>query len=182
MKALIPLADGCEEMEAVILIDVLRRAEWEVTSASLTGGPITASRGVRLLADAAWDDLTPLQFDALILPGGGPGAQRLRQDARVLAAVRDFDRSEKRLVALCAGPLVLQAAGVLKGRKATCYPTLADQLTAATWRSDRVVVDGHIVTSQGPGTAMDLAIELIRLHQGMSEARRIADQILLGAD
>ena len=182
MNALIPLAEGCEEMEAVILIDVLRRASWEVTSASIATGPVTASRGVRLLADTAWDDIDPMKFDALILPGGGGGAERLRNDERVLAAIRDFDRSEKLLAAVCAGPLVLQAAGVLKGRKATCYPTLAEKLTDTSWRSDRVIVDGHVVTSQGPGTAMEFAVELIRLNQGMSEARRIADQLLLGTD
>lgn len=162
-NVLIPLAKGVEEMEVVILVDVLRRARLDVVTASLLDNPVTASRGVRLVPDKLWQDVNPAAFDALAIPGGAGGVDNLMNDPRVLDAVRDFDRAGKWIAAVCAGPLVLQKAGILAGRRVTCHPGVAARLTATPRLNDRVVVDGHLVTSQGPGTSFEFALTLVRL-------------------
>ncbi|MBP7829341.1 MAG: DJ-1/PfpI family protein [Kiritimatiellae bacterium] len=172
-KVLIPLAEGCEEMEAVILIDILRRAGWEVTAAGMEPGPVRCSRGVVLVPDAAWDEIRSETFDLLVIPGGGPGTQRLARDERVLAAAKAFHAAGKRIAAVCAGPLVLQQAGLLDGRQATCHPDVAPRLTRARHVNQPVVVDGVITTSRAAGTCFALALELIRQVDGESKVAAV---------
>ncbi len=176
MKILTPWANGLEEMEAVILVDMFRRAGWSVTAAGLEPGPVKASRGVRLVPDALWDETDPLSFDALVLPGGGPGAEALSRHAGVQDAIRRMAEAGKTVAAICAAPLALAAAGVLKGREATCYPTLAPKLEAAgaTYRDAPVVTDGVFVTSQGPGTCFAFALALIERLADAATARQLA--------
>ena len=178
-RVLIPLADGVEEMEAVILIDVLRRATWEVVSAGIAGRTVRASRGVVLVADAEWHAVDPMEFDVLAVPGGAAGADALSREQSVLEAVRCFAESGRLLAAICAGPLVLQAAGVLDGRRATCHPGVAARLTVTPRSAVRVVSDGNVVTSQGPGTAMELALALIARTDGAEAARAVAEGLVL---
>lgn len=176
---LVPLANGVEEMEAVIIIDVLRRAQWSVVSAGIDDGMITASRGVRLVPDKPWADIDPSAFDILMIPGGGPGVDRLLREPRLLDAIRSFQRAGKWIGAVCAGPLTLQAAGILNGKRATCHPGVADKFTATARLNDRVVVDGRIVTSQGPGTSMEFALTLVRLVDGDEKARALAQGMMM---
>lgn len=178
-KALVPLAEGCEEMEATIIIDVLRRAGWEVCVAGLQPGPVVASRGVKLLADRLWDEIDPNAFDVIALPGGNLGTENLRTDARVLAALRILHDAGKIVAAVCAAPLVLQEAGLLAGRKATCHPGAAARLTVTPRRDERVVIDGRIVTSQGPGTSFAFALALVALVEGEERAKEIARGLVL---
>ncbi|MCX6998551.1 MAG: DJ-1/PfpI family protein [Kiritimatiellaeota bacterium] len=178
-SALLPLADGVEELEAVAVLDILRRAGWRVVAAGLRPGPVTASRGVRLLPDANWDDLDLAAFDALVVPGGGRGVAALRQDARVRTAVRDFFERGKLVAAICAGPLVLQDAGVLAGRRATCHPDVAPELTATPCVDAAVVTDGRLVTSQGAGTALEFALALVALVDGAAQAEKVARSLAL---
>ncbi len=178
-SVLVPFADGLEEMEAVILVDVLRRAGVAVTTAGLTGGPVTASRGVRLLPDKAWDDIQPDAFDLLAIPGGAEGVNRLRADTRVLDTVRAFHSAGKWIAAVCAGPLVLQQAGILGGRRVTCHPGVATQLTATPRLDDRVVVDGRLITSQGPGTSFEFALALVQCLAGRGQAADLAKTLML---
>ena len=178
-RVLVPLADGVEELEAVTLIDVLRRAKWEVVSAGLAGPSVRASRGVVLVPDADWHAVDPMTFDVLAIPGGAAGADALSRDEGVLEAVRCFAESGRLLAAICAGPLVLQAAGVLDGRRATCHPGVASRLTVTARLPERVVTDGNIVTSQGPGTAMELARALIARGDGADAARAVAEGLVL---
>ncbi len=174
-NALIPLANGVEEMEAVIIIDVLRRARWNVMAATVESEVLTASRNVRLVADAHWDSLDPASYDILILPGGAGGVATLKTHAGVLAAVRLFARSpHKTLAAICAAPLVLQEAGVLHGCKVTCHPSVASGLADAFHINERVVVDGNLITSQGPGTSFDFALALVRKIEGAPNAEALA--------
>lgn len=179
MTVLIPLADGVEEIEAVTLIDVLRRAGLTVAvraiGQSLT---IQGSHTIKLLADRAWADKDALDCDALILPGGGPGTEALRQDARVLDVVRKRVAGERWVGAICAAPQVLQDAGVLAGRRVTCYPACRDGVSDAHWVDAPVVKDGMIVTSQGPGTAMAFALTFVGLLCGDDKRRAIADDLL----
>jgi 4-methyl-5(b-hydroxyethyl)-thiazole monophosphate biosynthesis len=177
MKILVPLAEGVEEMEAVIVMDTLRRAGFEVVGAGLKAGPLTASRGVRLIPDVTLDEVRALDFDAIVLPGG-KGVALLKQDARVLEAVRVLHQAGRWVCAVCAAPLVLQAAGILAGRAVTCFPGVADQLTAATRSDARVVVDGTLITSQGAGTSLEFALEIVRRLGGETLAQRVGREMV----
>ncbi len=179
MRAWVLLAEGVEEMEAVIVMDILRRGGWEVSGAGLKPGPVTGSRRVCLIPDATLDQVRPGAYDALIIPGGGPGVKHLCENPAVLEVIRQFDRAHRLIGAVCAGPLVLHAAGILKGRQVTCFPGCAPDPSDAVWRTDRVVTDGHIVTSQGPGTCFEFALTLLRIGSGQETARRVAEGLVL---
>lgn len=161
---LVPLAEGCEELEAVTIIDLLRRANIEVTAAGLESAPIKASRGVVLQADTTLDEALQQDYDMVVLPGGGPGADRLEADVRIRQLLIKMANSEKFTAAICAAPKVLKSAGLLDGKQATCYPGVLNTEDLPGLNTDqRVVQDGKVVTSRGPGTAMDFALQLIEL-------------------
>jgi len=166
-------------MEAVIIIDTLRRAGWTVESAGLESGPITASRGVKLLSDTEWSSLDPNQYDMLVLPGGTGGTQALSAHEGVLGAARRFVAEGKTVAAICAGPLVLQAAGILEGRKVTCHPSVKSDLTVPEVADDTVVKDGTVITSRGAGTAFAFALAIIESVDGAEAARTVADGLVL---
>lgn len=162
MKTLIPIANGSEEMEAVIIIDTLRRAEFDVTVASLTPGTIEASRGVKLEADVTWDEINPSDFDLLLLPGGFGGTEAFMQHAGVQQSIKDFNAAGKWFGSICAAALALNEAGVLQGKRFTCYPGVEAKLPPDIQPvNEIVVVDGHLITSQGPGTAFEFALKVI---------------------
>jgi protein deglycase len=178
--ALVPFAPGFEEMEGVIIVDVCRRAGWTVDTVGLAPGLVTASRGVRLQPDKDWARIDPLAYDVLILPGGAGGVDALSGDSRVLEAIRTFDRKGKWIGAICAAALALQAAGILKPPRAvTCHPAVAQKLTAVPRQSARTVVDGHLVTSQGPGTAFEFSLTLVRLIDGPEAADKLSRSMVL---
>lgn len=181
MNVLMPVADGSEEMEIVIVVDTFRRAKWKVVIAGLGAGAIRASRGVRLVPDEAWADIKPETFDMLVIPGGWEGVTALAKDERLLATVRAFMANGKWVAAICAGPLVLQAAGVLQGRRATCHPGVVGELTQTQRLNDRVVVDGRLITSQAPGTAFEFALALIRTVEGDRKADELAKAMVVNA-
>ncbi|HWA77971.1 MAG TPA: DJ-1 family glyoxalase III [Polyangiaceae bacterium] len=158
-NALLLLAEGFEETEAVTVIDVLRRAGIAVTVAALHASPVRGSHDIALVADTTLTDVQEQSFDALVLPGGMPGAKHLREDSRVLELVRRFVAAGKLTAAVCAGPTVLEAAGVLTGRRATSYPGHA--LPSAVYQEAAVVEDGPIVTSRGVGTSLEFALALV---------------------
>jgi len=176
-NVLVPIAHGTEEMEAVIIVDILRRAQWKVVLAGIEPGLLTASRGVRLMPDCHWDDIIPTEFDILMIPGGAPGVERFLQFQPLLDAIQVFYRDNKWLGAVCAAPLTLQAAGILDGKKATCHPGVANRLTVTPRLPAPTVVDGHIVTSQGAGTTFDFALTLVRLVDSPVKSKAIADTI-----
>ncbi|MBC8206784.1 MAG: DJ-1/PfpI family protein [Kiritimatiellales bacterium] len=178
-RVLIPVANGSEEMETVILADVLRRASWEVVLAGIQGnGPITASRGVRLVPDEQWEKLDLSTFDMLVLPGGLGGTEALCANDGVQEALRIFNIEELWIGAICAAPLALHKAGVLRKRAFTCYPGTEEKMKRADRSDDPVVVDGHIVTSQGPGTAIPFALKLIKLVDGAAAADKVASGMI----
>lgn len=161
---LIPLANGCEELEAVTLIDLLRRADFTVLTASLTDQhQVVGSRGVRIVADFTLEDVMYDDLDMMILPGGMPGATHLDDDPRIHAILKRLIQTEKAVAAICAAPLVLAHAGLLNGKTITCYPgvLLAGDWPEVTLSNDAIVIDGNILTSKGPGTAMDFALAII---------------------
>jgi 4-methyl-5(b-hydroxyethyl)-thiazole monophosphate biosynthesis len=177
---LVPVANGTEEMEAAITIDVLRRAQWTVVVAGVDDGLITAARGMRLMPDKAWNEIHPPDFDILMIPGGGPGVERFLKFEPLLKTIQDFYRDEKWIGAICAAPLTLQAAGILTKKNATCHPGIAARLICTPRLNQPTVVDGRIVTSQGAGTTFEFALTIIQLVEGPKKARAIADSIVLG--
>ena len=179
-RVLIPLADGVEEMEAVILIDVLRRAGWSVVTAGIRAGPVTASRGVVLVPDALWCGIDPAGFDLLALPGGGPGTEALMADGRVVAAVRAFLESGRPVAAICAAARVLDRAGVLGGKSYTCYPGVEARIGSGTRLDFPVVRDGLVHTSQGPGTAIVFALHLVAALESPGKAEALGRELVLG--
>ncbi len=161
MKALVPIANGSEEMEAVIIIDTLRRAEWDVTMAGLDE-TVTASRGVKIIPDTLFDQVNPADFDIILLPGWFGGTEAFIQHAGVQQALRDFNEKGKWIGAICAAALALNEAGILDGKKFTCYPGVEQKLPADIQpENEVVVVDDHLITSQGPGTAFEFALKVI---------------------
>lgn len=160
---LVPLAQGCEEVEAVTIIDLLRRANVDVVVAGLEEGPITASRGVVLVPDINLDEVLDRDFDMVVLPGGTGGAQRLEADARIAELLQRMAQNDRYIAAICAAPKALASAGILEGRRATAYPGTLDGLSGLTPSSAAIVQDGRVITSRGPGTAMDFALTLVEL-------------------
>ena len=170
-RVLVPLAPGCEEVEAVTIIDLLRRAKIDVISAGLDDQPVTASRGVRLIPDTNLDAALQQEFDMIVLPGGMPGMTNLKNDPRIIALLQKMAREGKYTCAICAAPAVLAEAGLLAGKAATSYPGFVDRMNLPdiTYKNDPVVTDGRVITSRGPGTAMDFALELIEALAGKAK-------------
>ncbi|MBU0673594.1 MAG: DJ-1/PfpI family protein [Proteobacteria bacterium] len=177
VKVLIPLAAGGEELESVTMINLFRRAGFTVVSAGLdvSRKPVKCARGTVIIPDATLDECLHDEFDLVALPGGQPGTDTLRKDGRILKLVRDQVAAGRYMAAICAAPMVLGEADVLSGRAVTCYPgTLDGQgFSDIDFRSDPVVVDGKIVTSKGPGTALDFALTLIELLAGVDTRRKV---------
>lgn len=176
---LVPIADGTEEIEAVTLIDVLRRAGAQVVVASVDDLQVRASRGVKIVADCRIDDCRDREFDLIVLPGGMPGAEHLRDDP-VLKALLARQREKGRLYgAICAAPaVVLEHHGLLRDRKATGHPGFIAQIPTAV--DEPVVVDGNCITSQGPGTAMAFALELVAVLFGREKMAAVAAPMVIG--
>jgi len=175
--ALVPIADGTEEMEAVTIINVLRRGGVQVTAASVSGRTVTGSRSVTLSADRLIGDCLDQTYDLIALPGGMPGAEHLR-DCKPLVEMLKKQKKEGRLIAaICASPAVALAAhGLLDDCKATGYPSMVEQLPQKG--EGQVVTDGNCVTSQGPATAIDFALELVRILRGQTIAGQVAKAML----
>jgi 4-methyl-5(b-hydroxyethyl)-thiazole monophosphate biosynthesis len=170
-RVLVPLAPGCEEIEAVTVVDILRRAGIEVITAGLEAGLVKASRGTVLVPDTELDQALRQEYDMVVLPGGMPGAEHLKNDPRIVALLQRMAATDRYVAAICAAPMALHAAGVLEGRRATSYPGVLDQLAGShRYEKQAVVTDGKVVTSRGPGTAMDFALALVELLAG--QARR----------
>lgn len=167
-SVLVPLAQGCEELEAVTVVDLLRRAGIEVITASLDAQPVRASRGMLLVADTTLDTALQQEFDMVVLPGGLPGADHLRDDPRVIDLVKKMAADDRYTAAICAAPRVLAHAGLLDGKRATSYPGALDidAVPDIDYQEVPVVTDGKVITSRGPGTAMDFALTLIETLAG----------------
>jgi len=176
-SALVLIANGSEETEAVTTIDVLRRSEVAVTVAGLDGLDVRASRGVNLRADVSLDAVVDQDYDLLVLPGGKEGAERLRDDPRVQSQLRRQNEAGRLIGAICAAPIALVAAGLLQDRQATSYPGFL-QSGDAELSEEAVVVDGNIVTSRGPATAMAFALTLVEQLCGRDAREQNAERLL----
>jgi len=175
ISVLVPLAQGCEELEAITVIDLLRRADIEVITAGLDNQVVVARRGTKLVPDTDLDSALEREFDMVVLPGGLPGADHLDSDNRIRFLLRKMADSGKFIAAICAAPKVLANAGLLENKNATGYPGSLDNLnlTNTIIRNEPVVRDGKIITSRGPGTAMDFALELIEVLVGQEKRNEV---------
>lgn len=178
-RVLVPLAEGFEEIEAVTVVDLLRRAGIEVVTAGLSPGAVTGSHGISLLPDMDLDAALEQPFDMVALPGGMPGAANLGADSRVLALLRLLADSGRFTAAICAAPGVLAKAGLLAGKRATCFPGfLGPENAPGTFvLEDAVVEDGKVITSRGPGTAIDFALAIIQRLEGVAVRREVESRL-----
>ena len=159
-KVLVPLAQGCEEIEAVTVIDILRRAGINVISAGLDAQPVHASRGVVLIPDTTLEEALLQDFDMIVLPGGQPGTNNLKADPRILNLLKRMSAEGHYVTAICAAPSILATAGLLDGKQATGFPGSLDSFAKVNQQPIAVVTDGKLITSRGPGTAIDFALTL----------------------
>lgn len=175
VRVLVPLAEGFEEIEAVTIIDVLRRADLDVVVAGLEPGPVTGSHGITLQPDKTLDEVDVAHVHAIVLPGGMPGTTHLAEDERVLEMVRLLDGGSRPVAAICAAPLVLAAAGIEEGHRMTSHPSVRDRLgRAEVVDTPRVVRSGQVTTSQGPGTSLEFALALVQQFLGAHQADKLA--------
>lgn len=179
-SVLIPLATGCEELEAITLVDLLRRAHIDVVSAGLAPGPVTCSRGTVLVPDMSLDEALKRDYDMIVLPGGQPGATHLEKDARIIQRLQAMAGKQQYVAAICAAPKVLAVAGVLSGKRATAFPGVLENTAPADFHLDAnsVVTDGKVLTSRGPGTAMDFALEIINVLVGQKKRDEVEDALV----
>ncbi len=175
---LLILAPGFEEIEALATVDILRRAELSVVVASTVEGAVTGRCGVRVVADTALEEVLAGEFRMVVLPGGAKGTENLRNDARVIELVKRHFFSGRYIAAICAAPTVLKACGIISGRRITSHPTVRDELKEAILCDDRVCVDRNIITSQGPGTALEFAFKLVELLRDKNTVERINQGVL----
>ena len=184
-KAIILLADGFEDVEAITPIDYLRRAGAEITIASVSGSLTVTSRwgGVKLIADNTLTELTLRgysEYDAVIVPGGMPGAVNLAASKETSSLLKDMAADGKLICAICASPVVvLSPLGLISGKKYTCYPGMEEKTKEGLWSGKSVVADGNIITSRAAGTAGEFAIAIIEKLFGEEAGKKIAESVLL---
>ncbi len=179
-KVLVLIASGFEEVETLSVVDILRRAEAEVVLAGVGGeSPIVGRSNVSLIPDTTFEEaMKKGPYDIIVLPGGLPNAYILRDDPKVLEAIKEQSDRDGYLAAICAAPVALARAGVLEGRCLTSHPTICDQLQKEGYLDSRVVVDGRVITSRSPGTALEFAFAIVRELYGDKTVEKVNEGVL----
>lgn len=173
------LADGFEEIEGLTVVDLLRRANAEVTTVSIMKEKvICGSHGIRVIADALFEEVDFEAADMLVLPGGLPGTTYLGEHEGLLTLLKKFDQEQRYIAAICAAPRIFGRLGFLEGRRAISYPAMEPELRGASIVREPVVVDGHVITSRGMGTAIDFALKMIEILFGKAEALKQRESIV----
>ena len=172
------VANGSEELEAITIVDLLRRANIGVTIVSIHQLAITCARKTKILADTLIDDIKEKHYNAIILPGGLPGADHLRDDPRVIQLLQKHYHAKQLVGAICAAPKVLEKAGLLDNKTATAYPGTLEAINnpAITISQGRVALAENVITSRGPGTAIDFALKIIE----QLTSQEVAEQVKAG--
>lgn len=179
-KILVCLAGGFEEMEAITITDVLRRAELEAVTVSFTGDlRVTGSHGITVLADQLSENTLFDEYAMIILPGGMPGAKNLKENEMLGQKILQFYDQGKSLAAICAAPMVLGELGILSGKSATCYPGYQQYLRGAHFKSQPVVEEGEILTANGPGAAVPFALKIVEKYRGREVAEMIGKKMMV---
>lgn len=180
MNLLVLLADGFEEVEALTVVDYLRRlGGLRVDMVSISGErEVRGAHDIRVLADDLIDRIDPRDYRGVVIPGGLPGATNLRDSEKVIDIVKYMDGERNLIAAICAGPIVLARAGVIAGRRITSFPGLEDEFKEATYVEDKVALDGHLITSRGPALALEFALEISNYLLGREKVEELKDSIL----
>ncbi len=177
-KVAIFLADGFEEIEALTVVDILRRAQIDIDMVSITGKrEVVGTHDIGVIADKLFEEVDFSSVDMLVLPGGMPGTNHLLDHEGLDQFLVDFNEQGKSLAAICAAPMVLGKKGLLKGKDATCFPGFEDDLIGAKHLDQDVVVDGNVITSKGMGTAIDFSLAIIKSIKNDEEASKMAETI-----
>lgn len=177
-KVIIPLAPGFEEVEALTVVDILRRAGADVVLAGTIKGVITGRNNIHVLADTTLNEAADGEYAMVVLPGGALGTENLLKDERVKNLITKMHAQGRFVTAICAAPTVLSAAGLTKDRTITSHPSVRSELKAAAISDERVVTDGNIITSQGPGTAMEFAFKLVEALYGKEKVTEVNKGVL----
>ncbi|MEM5836520.1 MAG: DJ-1/PfpI family protein [Candidatus Aenigmatarchaeota archaeon] len=177
MKILVLLADGFEEIEAITVIDVLRRAGIEVDSVGLTGGWVTGSHNIKVMADKKISEVDIEKYDGIVLPGGSKGVENLLKSSKVKEFLEKANEKNKLIAAICAAPLVLAKYHILDKRRATIYPGMEKEIPYP--RDEKVVVDENVITSQAPGTALLFALAIVEKLLGKEKVLEIKKQLVV---
>src|SRR3989338_114415 len=177
-RILIPLAPGFEEIEALAVVDILRRAGVDVVMAGTVENPIEGRNRIKILADASLDSVKEQDFDMIVLPGGAIGTENLKKDTRIKEILERLYKKGRFVTAICAAPTVLSAIGITTGRTVTSHPTVRAKLDKEKISDERVVVDNNIITSQGPGTAIEFAFKLVEALLGKEKAAEVNKGVL----
>ena len=180
MKIIVFLADGFEEVEALTVVDYLRRVDIEVDMVSITNElEVTGAHKIKVSSDKVLKDIKDIgSYDGVVIPGGLPGATNLRDDKDVIEIVKKLNDKDKLVSAICAGPIVLEKAGIISGKNVTSYPGFEDQLKESSYVEESVVKDGNIITSRGTSLAVEFAIEIVKHLLGEKKAQVLKDDIL----
>ncbi|AKA70349.1 DJ-1 family glyoxalase III [Clostridium scatologenes] len=179
-KAIVLLAKGFEEVEALTVVDVLRRGGVHCITCSIDGEEeVLGSHSIHVKANNLLEKVDVNKYDAVVIPGGMPGASNLRDSEKVIELVKKFNKENKIVAAICAGPIVLGRAGVLDGKKGTSYPGFEEQLGEVVYSEDMVVQDGNIITSRGPATAIYFAFKILESLEGIKIAENLREAMLL---
>ena len=177
MKVLMPLAPGFEEIEALTVVDIFRRAGMEILLAGTNEGPVTGRNNITVIPDVLLNDVINDDYDMIILPGG-PGTESLNQNQLLLAKIRSMNSENKYIAAICAAPKVLKTTGIIHNRTITSHPGVKNELSGSNYVEERVVVDGRIITSRGAGTTLEFALKLVEQLLGKVQADKIAEAIV----
>lgn len=174
------LAEGFEEIEAVSIIDVLRRAGLQVDVVSVSGKKeVTGSHQIKITADQLFEEVDYDAVEMIVLPGGLPGANNLKAHSGLKEQILEFNKKEKLLGAICAAPMVLGNLGILKNKKATCFPGFENELKGARISGEHVEVDGKIITGKGVGVALHFALKIVETLKGKKQAGELAEKMIV---
>ena len=177
---LLHLAQGFEEIEAVTILDILRRGGVQVMAVSMTGDKtVRGAHDISVEADISFKEADYARCDMIVLPGGMPGTKNLLKDENLMSKIKEFNKQGKYLAAICAAPMVFGAAGILNGKKATIYPGMEEYLKNAKLTTEKVVVDGKIITSRGPGTAIEFALAIVEILEGAQVSEKLRKDLVL---
>ena len=173
---LVPIAPGFEEIETITIVDILRRAGARVTLAATVPGLLEGSRGIKVEPDELLDNVREKEFDLICIPGGQPGTDNLKKDKRIEKLLKRMQNQDKYIAAICAAPIILKMAGILKDKSMTCHPSV--QSVFDSYVGDRVVVDQKLITSQSPGTAMEFSLKLVEILFGKDRFKKVNEGVL----
>jgi 4-methyl-5(b-hydroxyethyl)-thiazole monophosphate biosynthesis len=177
---LVPLMEGFEELEAIAIVDVLRRADIAVVTAGDRAGGVRGAHGIEIVAERALDLVKPHEISSVVMPGGMPGAKHLAENAAIQRLLKDVSSRQGYIAAICAAPMALARAGLHRGKRVTCYPGFQQHLEGATVVDEPVVIDGKLVTARGPGVAVEFALTLIGLLIDNDRKVQVAKAMLVG--